>query len=289
MRIAAAALRSPRARSSITRSIMDSTKVTPAALIACRSIGASSQGLCRSRASRGVLASTSSTRPMRSPPTARSDPPAIRLAQVAHGGEARRDVQQSPLRTATTEGPATSGRQTRPASAAEALSSGSTGSSVSPIAAIRRSSHSRDGTLTMPNQDRGGPPDEAVRLVARDGHRDLSVTHTDEEWRAKLSPGQYQVLRKHGTERAGTSPLNAEKRHGIFTCAGCGQDLFDSETKFESGTGWPSFYQPLEGAVGVSDDRSFFMTRTEVHCSRCGGHLGHVFPDGPRPTDSATA
>jgi len=110
------------------------------------------------------------------------------------------------------------------------------------------------------------------------------VTHTDEEWRAKLSPGQYQVLRKHGTERAGTSPLNAEKRHGIFTCAGCGQDLFDSKTKFESGTGWPSFYQPLEGAVGVSDDRSFFMTRTEVHCSRCGGHLGHVFPDGPRPT-----
>ena len=110
------------------------------------------------------------------------------------------------------------------------------------------------------------------------------VTHTDEEWRAKLSPAQYQVLRKHGTERAGTSPLNQEKRHGKFVCAGCGQDLFESETKFESGTGWPSFYQPLEGAVGTSSDRSFFTVRTEVHCSKCGGHLGHVFDDGPRPT-----
>ncbi len=110
------------------------------------------------------------------------------------------------------------------------------------------------------------------------------VTRTDEEWRAKLSPAQYQVLRKHGTERAGTSPLNAEKRHGKFVCAGCGQELFASETKFDSGTGWPSFYQPLEGAVGTSEDRSFFMTRIEVHCSRCGGHLGHVFDDGPRPT-----
>ncbi len=110
------------------------------------------------------------------------------------------------------------------------------------------------------------------------------VTHTDAEWRAKLSPAQYQVLRKHGTERAGTSPLNAEKRHGKFICAGCGQELFPSDTKFESGTGWPSFYQPLEGAVGTSEDSSFFMTRTEVHCSKCGGHLGHVFDDGPKPT-----
>jgi peptide-methionine (R)-S-oxide reductase len=110
------------------------------------------------------------------------------------------------------------------------------------------------------------------------------VTHTDEEWRAKLTPAQYQVLRKHGTERAGTSPLNAEKRHGRFVCAGCGQELFASDSKFESGTGWPSFYQPMEGAVGVSDDRSFFMSRTEVHCSKCGGHLGHVFDDGPGPT-----
>ena len=110
------------------------------------------------------------------------------------------------------------------------------------------------------------------------------VTHTDEEWRAKLSPAQYQVLRKHGTERAGTSPLNAEKRHGKFVCAACGQEVFASDTKFESGTGWPSFYQPLEGAVRTSEDSSFFMKRTEVHCSRCGGHLGHVFDDGPRPT-----
>jgi peptide-methionine (R)-S-oxide reductase len=110
------------------------------------------------------------------------------------------------------------------------------------------------------------------------------VAHSEEEWRAKLSPAQYQVLRKHGTERAGTSPLNAEKRHGKFICAGCGQELFASDAKFESGTGWPSFYQPLEGAIGTSQDRSFFMTRTEVHCSRCGGHLGHVFDDGPRPT-----
>jgi peptide-methionine (R)-S-oxide reductase len=110
------------------------------------------------------------------------------------------------------------------------------------------------------------------------------VARTEEEWRAKLSPAQYQVLRKHGTERAGTSPLNAEKRHGRFFCAGCGQDLFPSETKFESGTGWPSFYQPLDGAVGTTEDRSLFMTRTEVHCSNCGGHLGHVFDDGPRPT-----
>ena len=110
------------------------------------------------------------------------------------------------------------------------------------------------------------------------------IQHTDDEWRGILNPAQYQVLRKHGTERAGTSPLNAEKRHGKFICAGCGQELFASDTKFESGTGWPSFYQPLEGAVGTTEDRSFFMTRTEVHCSKCGGHLGHVFDDGPRPT-----
>jgi peptide-methionine (R)-S-oxide reductase len=110
------------------------------------------------------------------------------------------------------------------------------------------------------------------------------VTHTEEEWREALPPAAYQVLRKHGTERAGTSPLNAEKRHGKFICAGCGQELFASDTKFESGTGWPSFFQPLEGAVGINEDRSFFMTRTEVHCSHCGGHLGHVFPDGPPPT-----
>jgi peptide-methionine (R)-S-oxide reductase len=107
---------------------------------------------------------------------------------------------------------------------------------------------------------------------------------TDEEWRGTLSAEEFDVLRKHGTERPGSSPLNSEKRDGLFRCAGCGQPLFSSETKFESGTGWPSFFQPLEDAIATSTDRSLLMTRTEVHCSRCQGHLGHVFPDGPRPT-----
>ena len=110
------------------------------------------------------------------------------------------------------------------------------------------------------------------------------VALSEDEWREKLTPAQFQVLRKHGTERAGTSPLNQEKRHGLFLCAGCGKPLFSSETKFESGTGWPSFYAPLEGGVATHEDRSFFMVRTEVHCADCGGHLGHVFEDGPRPT-----
>ncbi len=113
---------------------------------------------------------------------------------------------------------------------------------------------------------------------------DDTMTMDEAAWRARLSPEQFRVLRKHGTERAGSSPLNAEKRDGVFVCAGCGQKLFDASTKFESGTGWPSFFAPLDGAVGTSKDRSFFMTRTEVHCARCGGHLGHVFSDGPRPT-----
>jgi peptide-methionine (R)-S-oxide reductase len=117
-----------------------------------------------------------------------------------------------------------------------------------------------------------------------DTEETFPVQHTDTEWRGILSPEQFSVLRKHGTERAGTSPLNMEKRDGMFVCAGCGQALFAADTKFESGTGWPSFWQPLEGAVATTEDRSFFMTRVEVHCSQCGGHLGHVFPDGPRPT-----
>lgn len=110
------------------------------------------------------------------------------------------------------------------------------------------------------------------------------VRKSEAEWRASLPPEAFRVLRQHGTERAGTSPLNAEKRAGSFVCAGCGQRLFDSATKFESGTGWPSFWEPLPGAVGTETDRSFFMVRTEVHCANCGGHLGHVFPDGPPPT-----
>jgi peptide-methionine (R)-S-oxide reductase len=112
----------------------------------------------------------------------------------------------------------------------------------------------------------------------------FEVQKSDEEWRKQLTPAQYDVLRKHGTERAGTSPLNGEKRKGTFVCAGCDLPLFASETKYESGTGWPSFYAPLDNAIGTSTDRSFFMTRIEVHCRRCGGHLGHVFDDGPPPT-----
>jgi peptide-methionine (R)-S-oxide reductase len=107
---------------------------------------------------------------------------------------------------------------------------------------------------------------------------------TDGEWRASLTPDEFHVLREHGTEPPGSSPLNAEKRSGTFTCAGCGRPLFSSSAKFESGTGWPSFSAPLAEAVDTTVDRSLFMTRTEVHCANCGGHLGHVFPDGPRPT-----
>ena len=107
---------------------------------------------------------------------------------------------------------------------------------------------------------------------------------TDADWRKRLTPAQFDVLRKHGTERPGTSALNQEKRTGTFECAGCDLALFSSDTKFESGTGWPSFYQPLPNAVETKTDRAFFMSRTEVHCSRCLGHLGHVFDDGPKPT-----
>ena len=110
------------------------------------------------------------------------------------------------------------------------------------------------------------------------------VTHTDAEWRRLLTPAQYDVLRQEGTERPSTSELLKEHRDGTFACAGCDLPLFSSDTKYESGTGWPSFWQPLANAVGTTTDKSFFMTRTEVHCRRCGGHLGHVFDDGPKPT-----
>jgi len=113
---------------------------------------------------------------------------------------------------------------------------------------------------------------------------DFPVKKSEAEWRTSLPPEAHHVLREHGTERAGTSPLNAERRPGTFACAGCSAPLFGAETKFDSGTGWPSFFAPLAGAVGTSTDRRHFMTRTEVHCARCGGHLGHVFPDGPAPT-----
>lgn len=110
------------------------------------------------------------------------------------------------------------------------------------------------------------------------------VTRTEAEWRRILSPDQYDVMRGHGTERPGSCALNHEKRKGLFTCAGCGQELFAATTKFESGTGWPSFNDPVEGSVATTVDRSHGMVRTEVHCSRCGSHLGHVFEDGPPPT-----
>ena len=119
---------------------------------------------------------------------------------------------------------------------------------------------------------------------AQAGAGSFEVTRSEAEWRAMLSDAQYNSLREHGTERAGTSPLNGEKRKGMFHCAGCDLAAYSSETKYDSGTGWPSFWEALPGAVGTSEDNSLFMARTEVHCSRCGSHLGHVFPDGPPPT-----
>ncbi len=124
-----------------------------------------------------------------------------------------------------------------------------------------------------------------VPLIAADqSDRKYEVTHTDAEWKRILTRDQYRVLRQHATERAGSSPLNREKRTGTFVCAGCGLPLYSSAAKFDSGTGWPSFWRSLDGAVETSVDRSFFMTRTELLCRRCGGHLGHIFTDGPRPT-----
>ena len=119
---------------------------------------------------------------------------------------------------------------------------------------------------------------------AKDG-ASFEISRSEEEWRRLLTPAQYRVLREHGTEAPGSSPLNDEHREGTYQCAGCDLPLFPSTTKFDSGTGWPSFWAPLENAIGPSEDRTiFFMVRTEVHCRRCGGHLGHVFEDGPPPT-----
>jgi peptide-methionine (R)-S-oxide reductase len=113
---------------------------------------------------------------------------------------------------------------------------------------------------------------------------EFEIQKTEAEWRAELTEMEYAVLREEATERAYTSPLLEEKRMGTFNCAGCDLPLYSSETKFDSGTGWPSFYAALDNAVGTKEDRSFFMVRTEVHCRRCGGHLGHIFDDGPPPT-----
>ena len=124
-----------------------------------------------------------------------------------------------------------------------------------------------------------------MSLFAAKSPESFAFALSDAEWRNRLTPEQYKVMRGHGTERACTSPLNEEKRRGTYHCAGCGQALFETDVKFESGTGWPSFSQPLSPqAVGTSEDRGFGMVRTEVHCGNCGSHLGHVFPDGPPPT-----
>ena len=122
------------------------------------------------------------------------------------------------------------------------------------------------------------------RLLADAPAKEFEIMKTDEEWKKELSAEQFTVLRKHGTERAGSSPLDKSYAQGQYRCAGCGQPLFSSETKYDSGTGWPSFYAPMDNAVGTDTDFKLIYPRTEVHCSRCGGHLGHVFDDGPDPT-----
>ncbi|HLY58962.1 MAG TPA: peptide-methionine (R)-S-oxide reductase MsrB [Stellaceae bacterium] len=122
------------------------------------------------------------------------------------------------------------------------------------------------------------------RVAASRADEVFEVAHTDEEWHKLLTPDQYAVLRKAATERPFSSPLNKEDRRGIYACAGCGLDLFSSETKYDPGEGWPSFWQSLPNAVATKSDKSYFMERTEVHCRRCGSHLGHLFDDGPQPT-----
>ncbi|WP_045835679.1 peptide-methionine (R)-S-oxide reductase MsrB [Hyphomicrobium sp. 99] len=126
---------------------------------------------------------------------------------------------------------------------------------------------------------------KAASGFAAEAHAEtFEITKSDDEWKKELTPEQFDVLRKQGTERAGTSPLDQNDAAGTYLCAGCTLALFSSDTKFHSGTGWPSFWKPLDNAVATTVDKSYFMTRTEVHCRRCGGHLGHVFDDGPKPT-----
>ncbi len=134
------------------------------------------------------------------------------------------------------------------------------------------------GTVLFGKRFLGGAPARAAES------EQFEVHHTDAEWRALLTPSQYSVLREEGTERAFTSPLDHETRSGVYACAGCKLDLYSSNTKYDSGTGWPSFWQPLPNAVNQRVDTTLGITRDEVHCRRCGGHLGHVFDDGPRPT-----
>lgn len=124
----------------------------------------------------------------------------------------------------------------------------------------------------------------SLQSRAQSTSSNFEITKSEAEWRKLLTPQQFAVLRNHGTEPPFSSPLNSEHASGTYVCAACDLPLFSSEAKFESGTGWPSFYAPIEGAIGTSIDNSFLMTRTEVHCRRCGGHLGHVFDDGPPPT-----
>lgn len=124
----------------------------------------------------------------------------------------------------------------------------------------------------------------ALRASGGQGAASFEVTRSEAEWRAMLSPLEYKVMREHGTERAFTSPLDKLYDDGTYHCRGCDLPLYASQHKFDSGTGWPSFWQALPAAIGTSTDRSFFMVRTECHCARCGSHLGHIFDDGPRPT-----
>lgn len=138
--------------------------------------------------------------------------------------------------------------------------------------------------LTLAGLVLGLAPALSRRAGADPVSLEFEIMKTDAEWRSVLTPAQYQVLRQHGTERPGSSPLDKTYAPGEYRCAGCGLPLFSSETKYDSGTGWPSFYAPLPDAVGTSTDRKLVYERTEIHCRRCGGHLGHVFDDGPAPT-----
>jgi peptide-methionine (R)-S-oxide reductase len=141
---------------------------------------------------------------------------------------------------------------------------------------IRREFLATLGTLVLAQRSMAARPEEPTQIE--------KLALSEAQWRKRLSPAQFGILRKEGTERAGSSPLNGEKRKGLYVCAGCDLPLFTSETKFESGTGWPSFYAPIAGRLGTKIDRGLFMERTEYHCLRCEGHQGHVFDDGPPPT-----